>query len=299
MRSTTPGLENRSTWSIASSPKVPAQCVCVCVCNGTHKSDRYVHKSTVPPWFMFYTLCIMQIWILHGPHSEKRLYPDLIFHSMAQLIEFFNWAVREIHNTDQTENAMDRKSARVCVCVYVHEREKKRGREKERDWPHKLEGPLGKAYVVLTANLRKMSITLSTSKTFMKASRLYQSLPPHQLPQKYFLSEKISFNYWKRCFKFISVFQDFLQIAVQSAVVHIKMILLILTCFPCCKQTDCQKPQICCLQWKACDASQRQLFADAQETFDRRKHRYDTEIRGRGTAHILRNPPKTDNIGWK
>lgn len=42
------------------------------------------------------------------------------------------------------------------------------------------------------------------------------------------------------------------------------MILLILTSFLCCKQTDCQNPQISCLQSKACDALQRQLFADTQ-----------------------------------
>lgn len=136
----------------------------------------------------------------------------------------------------------------MCVCACGHKRERERERKEERDWPHKFEGPLGKVCVVLTANLRKMSITLPTSKTFMKASRLYQSLPPRQLPRKYFLSEKISFNYWERGFKFISVFRDFLQMAVQGAVVHIKTILLILTCFRCCKQTDCQKPQICCLQ---------------------------------------------------
>lgn len=54
------------------------------------------------------------------------------------------------------------------------------------------------------------------------------------------------------------------------------MILLILTRFSCCKQTDCQKPQICCLQWKACDALQRQLFVDTQETCNSSKHRYDS-----------------------
>lgn len=116
----------------------------------------------------------------------------------------------------------------------------------------------------------------------MKASRLYQSLPPRQLPRKYFLSEKISFNYWERGFKFISVFRDFLQMAVQGAVVHIKTILLILTCFRCCKQTDCQKPQICCLQRRCSRCITKTTVCRHTHTHTRgkhvtaAKHRYDS-----------------------
>ena len=285
VHSTAPGLENLSTWSTASSPKVPGStcarvCVCVCVCTAQINQADMCINQPIRDGLCFCAVCIMQIWILHGPRSEKRLYPDrsdISQHGSINWI-FFNWAVREIHKTDQTENALDTKCVYVCVCVCGHKRE--RERKEERDWPHKFEGPLGKVCVVLTANLRKMSITLPTSKTFMKASRLYQSLPPRQLPRKYFLSEKISFNYWERGFKFISVFRDFLQMAVQGAVVHIKMILLILTCFHCCKQTDCQKPQICCLQRRCSRCITKTTVCRHTHTHGKHvtaaKHRYDS-----------------------
>lgn len=75
---------------------------------------------------------------------------------------------------------------RVCVredaCVYVSScvygggaGGEPREEEKETDRTN-LRGPLGNAYAVTTANLREMSITLSTSESFMKASGLYQSL---------------------------------------------------------------------------------------------------------------------------
>ena len=83
--------------------------------------------------YVFWAVYIMQIWILHGPRSEKRLYPDLNDISQHGSINwiFFNWAVREIHKTDQTENALDTKC--VFVCVDTREREREREREKKRE----------------------------------------------------------------------------------------------------------------------------------------------------------------------
>lgn len=64
-------------------------------------------------------------------------------------------------------------SSRVCARGRGKPREEEKEKETDRT---NLRGPLGNAYAVPTANLREMSITLSTSESFMKASGLYQSL---------------------------------------------------------------------------------------------------------------------------
>lgn len=66
-----------------------------------------------------------------------------------------------------------------------------------------------------------MSITLSTSKTFIKASGLYQSLPPHQLPQNIFSQRKSALIIESVASSLLVFFRTSFK-AVQGAVVHFK-----------------------------------------------------------------------------
>lgn len=146
---------------------------------------------------------------------------------------------------------------RECVCVYKVERERMDAqRENNRDWPLKLEGPIDKAYMVPTANLWKMSVSLHLKLLWRRQGCIKASTSPSS-SKILSLREKISFNYWACGFKFISVFQDFLQIDIQGAVVNIKMVFLIPTCFPSCTRQAVMKSQICCLYSKTCAALQR------------------------------------------
>lgn len=120
---------------------------------------------------------------------------------MAQLIALFNCAGGEIHKTDQTEkrregtkqalahvHALAFKKKGVCVWREAGREGGRRQRRRKTDRT-KVEGPLGKASAVPTANSREMSITLPTSETFMRASGPNQSLHLNHLPGKYSLSE--------------------------------------------------------------------------------------------------------------
>lgn len=130
----------------------------------------------------------------------------------------------------------------VCVCIYKREREKKRGRERETDRTNtNLRAHLAKRMWFRLPTWEKcqlLSLHLKLLWRLLGCIKASTSPSPSKILS---LREKISFNYWERGFKFISVFRDFLQIAVQGAAVHIKMMLLILTWFPCCNGQTVKK----------------------------------------------------------
>lgn len=84
--------------------------------------------------YVFWAVCIMQIWILHGPHSEKRLYPDLNDISQHASI---NWNF--FFSTELWEKSIKQIKLKthwtqsVCLCVWTQKREREREKKRETD----------------------------------------------------------------------------------------------------------------------------------------------------------------------